>query len=126
MVLNCHQQCNGVQRHDNTSYIWDCYQIITNHKIYVCRGITSTVYFICKSRPNKAGLTLGDTRSSRRQRPMDKKVTKMRQSKQWKEGSHEEPVEYGVFITSLNRQHSVAPAQCLLNVSIMHFFCKIT
>ncbi len=58
-VLNRHQECNGVERH-NTSYIWGCYHIITNHTIYVHIGTTSTVYFICKFR-KKTGSTPGDT-----------------------------------------------------------------
>ncbi len=33
--LNRHQECNGMQRHDNNSYIWRCYHTITNHAIYV-------------------------------------------------------------------------------------------
>ncbi len=33
----------------NTSYIWGYYHTTTNHTIYVCRGTTSTVYFISKS-----------------------------------------------------------------------------
>ncbi len=31
--------------------------MITNHAIYKCRGTTSTVSFICKSRTNKTGST---------------------------------------------------------------------
>ncbi len=32
-VSNRHQKCNGVQRHDNTSYIWVCYHMLTNHTL---------------------------------------------------------------------------------------------
>ncbi len=39
----------------NSSYIWGCYHTITNHTIYIHRGTTSTVYFICKPRTNKTG-----------------------------------------------------------------------
>ncbi len=62
---------NGVQRHDNTSYIWGCYHMITHPTIYIRRGTTSTVYFMYKSRTNKTGSTSGDTRRSRRQRSMN-------------------------------------------------------
>ncbi len=37
----------------NTSYIWGYYHTTTNYTIYVCRGTTATVYFICKSRTKK-------------------------------------------------------------------------
>ncbi len=60
----------------NTSYIWGYYHMITNNTIYICRGMTSTVYFICKSRTNKTGSISRDTRSSRRQRPKNKKSNK--------------------------------------------------
>ncbi len=46
----------------NTSYIWGYYHTITNHTIYVCRGTTSAVYFIYKSRTNKTGSISRDTR----------------------------------------------------------------
>ncbi len=49
-VRTHHQECNSVQRHDNTSYIWGCYHTITNHAIYVHKGTASTIYYICKSR----------------------------------------------------------------------------
>ncbi len=78
-ILNRYQECNGVQRHDNTSYIWGCYHTITTHAIHVHRGTTSTVYFICKSKTNKTGLTLVDTRSSRRQ--LITKITNMKKVK---------------------------------------------
>ncbi len=55
----------------NTSYNWGYYHTIANYTIYVRRGTTSTVYFICKSRTNKTGSISRDTRSSRRQRPKD-------------------------------------------------------
>ncbi len=57
----------------NTSYTWGCYHMITNHTIYIHRGTTSTVYFICKSRRNKTELTSVDTRTSRMPRPMNQK-----------------------------------------------------
>ncbi len=69
-VPNHHQECYSVQRHDNTSYIWGCYHMKTNHTIYVRRGTISTVYFISTSRTNKTGLLSEDTRNSRRKRPM--------------------------------------------------------
>ncbi len=47
----------------NTFYIWGYYHMITNHTIYVHRGTTSTVYFICKSRTNKTGSISRDTSS---------------------------------------------------------------
>ncbi len=47
----------------NTSYIWGYYSTITNHTIYIRRGTTSTVYFICKSRTNNTESISRDTRS---------------------------------------------------------------
>ncbi len=81
----------------NTSY----YHTITNHTIYVLRGTTFTVYFICKSRTNKTGSISKDTRSSRRQMPMNQKVTKVNESKQCMEGLQEEPVENGVSMPTV-------------------------
>ncbi len=84
-----------------TSYIWGYYNMITNHTIYVRRGTTSIVYFICKSRTNKTGSISRDTRSSRRQRPKNQKVTKVNESKQSMEGGlQEDSVEYGVSMPS--------------------------
>ncbi len=31
----CHQEYNGAQRHDNTSYIWGRYDMITNNTIHM-------------------------------------------------------------------------------------------
>ncbi len=85
--------------------------MITNHAIYVHRGTTSTVYFICKSRTNKAGLTSEDTRSSRRQRPKNQKGNKSERMSAMEIGVEEELVEYGVLITSVtviySSQHSI-------------------
>ncbi len=84
-----------------TSYIWGYYHMITNHTIYVRRGTTSTVYFICKCRTNKT-----DRYQDRLYAAGDKgqrihKVTKLNQSKQSMEGGlQEEPVEYGVSMPS--------------------------
>ncbi len=65
------------------------------------RGTTCTVYFICKSRTNKTGSISSDTRNSRRQKPKNKKVAKVNESKQCMEGGlKQEPVEYGVSMSS--------------------------
>ncbi len=44
----------------NNSYIWGYFHTITNHTIYICRGTTSTVYFIGKSKLYKTGLISRD------------------------------------------------------------------
>ncbi len=54
----------------NTSYIWGCYHTITNHTIYLCRGTTSTVYFICKSRTSKTESISRDTSTMGHQIPV--------------------------------------------------------
>ncbi len=69
-----------MQRHDQHFLHMGCYDMITNHTIYVHRRTTSNVYFICKSRTNKTGSISRDTRNSRRKRI--KKVTKVNESKQ--------------------------------------------
>ncbi len=50
--------------------------MIPNHTIYICRRIISTVYFIYKSITNKTESTSGDTRTSKRHRPKNKKDSK--------------------------------------------------
>ncbi len=85
----------------NTSYIWGCYHTITNHAIYIHRGTTSTIYFICKS---------WQTRQAQYQETLEavgdkgqriKKVTKVDKSKQcMNRGLQEEPVGYGVSMPS--------------------------
>ncbi len=70
----------GVQRHHQ--YFLHMRLLSHDNKLhnYIHRGTTSTVFFICKSRTNKAISTSGDTRSIRR--PINKKVTKMNECKQ--------------------------------------------
>ncbi len=77
-ILNRHQhrECNGVQRNNNTSYMWSCYHTVTNLTIYICGGITATAYLIYKFRISKTGSTSEDTRSSSRQRPINQKGNK--------------------------------------------------
>ncbi len=50
-VSNHDQECNSVQRHHRTSYIWSCYNTITNHALYICIETTSTV--ISYTRPEQ-------------------------------------------------------------------------
>ncbi len=67
------QECKDTT---NTSYIWDYSHMITDHKIYICRRTTSTVYFLI-SRINKTGSTsVLDTDTSWKQRPRYKKSNK--------------------------------------------------
>ncbi len=70
----------------NNSYIWGYYHTITNHTIYVRRGTTSTVYFICnpeQTRQDQYQETLEEA-GDKGQRI--KKVTKINESKQCMEG----------------------------------------
>ncbi len=96
-VPNRHQE----QIHHQHIYIWGCYHTIKSHILYIRKGTTSTVYFICKCRTNTTGSILRDTRRSRRQRSINKKVTKVNESKQCMErGLQEEPVKYVVSMPS--------------------------
>ncbi len=48
------QECKGVQRHNQHYFnIWGYYHLINNKILYICRGTSPIVYFICKSRTNQ-------------------------------------------------------------------------
>ncbi len=108
IVIKSENECKDMT---NTSYIWGYYHTITNHTIYMCRGTTSTVYFICKSRTNKTGSISRDSivaAGDNGQRI--KRVTKVTESKQCMEGGlQEEPVEYGVSVPSPQFIQHAAP-----------------
>ncbi len=73
IINNDVKVCKGTT---NTSYTWGCYHIAINHTIYVRRGTTPLYISYFKSRTNKAGSTPVETRTSRKQRPMNDKRNK--------------------------------------------------
>ncbi len=85
-----------MQRHDNTSYLLGCYQTIASHIQHIFIEGALPLYFSYVN-PEQIKHISEDTRSSRRQKPMNKKGNKS----EWKQAaktSSEGTFEYGVLM----------------------------